>query len=104
MKINLIDHNDTAWVRDVEITYKGKTYLIKFGWEENYGYEIRQGWSDLPKSLRDKYENQDDLASEIDEATYNKAYNKEEDNECDECGECHDNENEIMTIKEEGNE
>jgi hypothetical protein len=81
MNINLINHNDTAWVRDVEITYEGKTYLIKFGWEENYGYEIRQGWSDLPESLRNQYESQYDLASELDEATYAKAYNKEEVNE-----------------------
>ncbi len=78
MNINLINHNDTAWVRDVEITYEGKTYLIKFGWEENYGYEIRQGWSDLPESLRNQYESQYDFVSELDEATYAKAYNKEE--------------------------
>jgi ABC-type ATPase with predicted acetyltransferase domain len=103
MNINLINHNDTAWVRDVEITYEGKTYLIKFGWEENYGYEIRQGWSDLPESLRNQYESQYDFVSELDEATYAKAYNKEEVNECDECGECHDHESEIMTIKEEAN-
>jgi len=57
----------------------------------------------LPESLRNQYESQYDLASELDEATYAKAYNKEEVNECDECGECHDHENEIMTIKEEAN-
>ena len=37
-----------------------------------------KGFDKLPESLRDEYESQYDLASELDEATYNKAYNKEE--------------------------
>jgi hypothetical protein len=100
MKVNLIDHNDTEWERTIAITYQGESYLINLSWARDNGYEIK-GFDKLPESLRDEYENEHDLASELDEATHNKAYNKEEDNECDECGECHDNENEIMTIKEE---
>jgi hypothetical protein len=43
------------------------------------GYEIK-GFDKLPESLRNQYESQYDLASELDEATYAKAYNKEEAN------------------------
>jgi hypothetical protein len=40
------------------------------------GYEIK-GFDKLPESLRNQYESKYDLASELDEATYAKAYNKE---------------------------
>ena len=80
MKINLIDHNDTEWERVIAITYQGESYLINLSWARDNGYEI-EGFDKLPESLRNKYETKYDLASELDEATYAKAYNKEEVNE-----------------------
>ena len=80
MNINLIDHNDTEWERTIAITYQGKSYLINLSWSMYNGYEIK-GFDKLPESLRNQYESKYDLASELDEATYNKAYNKEEVNE-----------------------
>jgi hypothetical protein len=77
MNINLIDHNDTEWERTIAITYQGKSYLINLSWSMYNGYEIK-GFDKLPESLRNQYESKYDLASELDEATYNKAYNKEE--------------------------
>jgi hypothetical protein len=79
MKINLLNHNDTEWEREIAITYQGKSYLIQLSWAREHGYEI-EGFEKLPESLRNEYESKYDLASELDEATYNKAYNKEEDN------------------------
>jgi hypothetical protein len=80
MNINLINHNDTEWERVIAITYQGKSYLINLSWARDNGYEMK-GFDKLPESLRNQYESQYDLASELDEATYNKAYNKEGDNE-----------------------
>ena len=80
MNINLIDHNDTEWERVIAITYQGESYLINLSWARDNGYEI-EGFDKLPESLRNQYETKYDLASELDEATYNKAYNKEEVNE-----------------------
>ena len=80
MNINLIDHNDTEWERTIAITYQGNSYLINLSWSMYNGYEIK-GFDKLPESLRNQYESKYDLASELDEATYNKAYNKEEVNE-----------------------
>jgi hypothetical protein len=77
MNINLIDHNDTEWERTIAITYQGNSYLINLSWSMYNGYEIK-GFDKLPESLRNQYESKYDLASELDEATYNKAYNKEE--------------------------
>ena len=77
MNINLINHNDTEWERVIAITYQGKSYLINLSWARDNGYVI-WGFDKLPESLRNKYESQYDLASELDEATYAKAYNKEE--------------------------
>ena len=79
MNINLIDHNDTEWERTIAITYQGNSYLINLSWSMYNGYEIK-GFDKLPDSLRNQYESQYDLASELDEATYAKAYNKEGDN------------------------
>jgi len=78
-QITLVDHNDTAWERAIAITYEGRSYLVKVSWELNYGYDI-EGFDKLPESLRNEYETKYDLASELDEATYAKAYNKEEAN------------------------
>ncbi len=80
MNINLIDHNDTEWERTIAITYQGNSYLINLSWSMYNGYEIK-GFDKLPESLRNQYESKYDLASELDEATYAKAYNKEEVNE-----------------------
>ena len=80
MNINLIDHNDTEWERTIAITYQGKSYLINLSWARDNGYEMK-GFDKLPESLRNQYEDEYDLASELDEATYAKAYNKEEVNE-----------------------
>jgi len=80
MNINLINHNNTEWERVIAITYQGKSYLINLSWARDNGYEMK-GFDKLPESLRNQYESQYDLASELDEATYNKAYNKEEVNE-----------------------
>jgi hypothetical protein len=77
MNINLINHNDTEWERTIAITYQGKNYLINLSWARDNGYEMK-GFDKLPESLRNEYESQYDLASELDEATYAKAYNKEE--------------------------
>jgi hypothetical protein len=77
MNINLIEHNDTEWERTIAITYQGESYLINLSWARNNGYEMK-GFDKLPESLRNEYESQYDLASELDEATYAKAYNKEE--------------------------
>ena len=79
MKINLLNHNDTEWEREIAITYQGKSYLIQLSWAREHGYEI-EGFKKLPESLRNEYESKYDLASELDEATYCKAYNKEEAN------------------------
>jgi hypothetical protein len=79
MNINLIEHNDTEWERTIAITYQGESYLINLSWARNNGYEMK-GFDKLPESLRNEYESQYDLASELDEATYAKAYNKEEAN------------------------
>lgn len=76
MEITLVDHNDTEWERTIAITYEGKSYLVKVSWQHDQGYEM-EGFDKLPESLRNEYENYDDLASELDEATYAKAYNKE---------------------------
>jgi hypothetical protein len=76
MNINLIDHNDTEWERTIAITYQGNSYLINLSWSMYNGYEIK-GFDKLPESLRNQYESKYDLASELDEATYAKAYNKE---------------------------
>lgn len=80
MKIDLLDHNDTEWERVIAITYQGKSYLINLSWARDNGYEI-EGFDKLPESLRNKYEDEYNLADELDEATHNKAYNKEEVNE-----------------------
>jgi hypothetical protein len=84
MKVNLIDHNDIEWERTIAITYQGKSYLINLSWARGEGYEIK-GFDKLPESLRNKYgseyESEYEFASELDEATHNKAYNKEEVNE-----------------------
>jgi hypothetical protein len=80
MNINLIEHNDTEWERTIAITYQGESYLINLSWARDNGYEMK-GFDKLPESLRNEYESQYDLASELDEATYAKAYNKEEVNE-----------------------
>ena len=77
MNINLIEHNDTEWERTIAITYQGESYLINLSWARDNGYEMK-GFDKLPESLRNQYESQYDLASELDEATYAKAYNKEE--------------------------
>jgi len=81
MKVNLIDHNDIGWERTIAITYQGNSYLINLSWERGEGYEIK-GFDKLPESLRNKYgseyESEYEFASELDEATHNKAYNKEE--------------------------
>jgi hypothetical protein len=76
MKVSLIDHNDTGWERLIAITYEGKRYQIKLSWENGEGYEI-EDFDKLPESLRNEYPNEYELASELDEATYAKAYNKE---------------------------
>jgi hypothetical protein len=76
MKVSLIDHNDTEWERTIAITYEGKSYLVKVSWQQDQGYEM-EGFDKLPESLRNEYETKYDLASELDEATYAKAYNKE---------------------------
>jgi hypothetical protein len=75
-QITLIDHNDTGWERLIAITYEGKRYQIKLSWENGEGYEI-EDFDKLPESLRNEYPNEYELASELDEATYAKAYNKE---------------------------
>ena len=76
MKVSLIDHNDTEWERTIAITYEGKSYLVKVSWQHDQGYEM-EGFDKLPESLRNEYETKYDLASELDEATYAKSYNKE---------------------------
>jgi len=79
MKVSLIDHNDTEWERTIAITYEGKSYLVKVFYQHDQGYEM-EGFDKLPESLRNEYETEYDLASQLDEATYAKAYNKEETN------------------------
>jgi len=77
MEITLVDHNDTEWERVIAITYEGKSYLINLSWARDNGYEM-EGFDKLPEKLRNEYPDEYDLASELDEATYVKAYNKEE--------------------------
>ena len=76
MDIQLVYHNDTEWIRDVDLIHEGKTYRITVMWAKEYGYEIISGWDTLPESIKDRYEFEHDLASEIDEATHLAAYNK----------------------------
>ena len=76
MEITLVDHNDTEWERAIAITYEGKSYLINLSWARDNGYEMT-GFDKLPEKLRNEYLDEFDLASELDEATYAKAYNKE---------------------------
>ena len=78
MEIELLEHNDTEWVREIRITYNKEKYLIKMSWSQFEGYEMIEGWDELPTSLRKKYENKYDFMGELDEATYNEAYGKEE--------------------------
>lgn len=78
MEIKLIEHNDTAWVREVEITYEGKGYRLTVGWDTGDGYQMFDGWDELPEALRDEYEDEYALIEEIDNSTYAEAYNKEE--------------------------
>jgi hypothetical protein len=61
----------------IAITYGGNSYLINLSWARDNGYEMK-GFDKLPESLRNKYEDEYDFADELDEATHNKAYNKEE--------------------------
>ena len=78
MEIKLINHDDTAWVRKVEITHEGKQYRLTVGWDMFDGYQIFDGWQELPEALQNEYEDEYGLASAIDEMTYREAYNKEE--------------------------
>ena len=80
MEIELLEHNDTEWVREIRITYNKEKYLVKMSWSQFEGYEMIEGWDELPTSLRKKYENKYDFMGELDEATYNEAYRKEEAN------------------------
>ena len=80
MEIELLEHNDTEWVREIRITYNKEKYLVKMRWSQFEGYEMIEGWDELPTSLRKKYENKYDFMGELDETTYNEAYRKEEAN------------------------
>lgn len=77
MNVDLIDHDDTAWVRKVDIIHDNKRYRVIISWTMGEGYELLDGWERLPEAIRQQYENKDDLVSELDEITYSRAYNKE---------------------------
>jgi hypothetical protein len=78
MEIKLIEHEDTAWVRKVEITHEGKTYRLTIGWDSGDGYQMYDGWDELPEDLQNEYEDEYGLVSALDEMTFAQAYNKEE--------------------------
>jgi hypothetical protein len=80
MNIELIEHDDTAWVRKVDIIHEGRRYRVLISWAMGEGYELLEGWEELPEAIRQQYDNRDDLVSELDEMTYSQAYNKEEAN------------------------
>jgi len=80
VEIKLLNHNDTEWVRDIQITHRGQEYEVRIRWSEFEGYEMIDGWLDLPNAIRKKYPNINDFMGELDDATYNEAYNKEEAN------------------------
>jgi hypothetical protein len=45
--IREVSHSETAWVRDIELEYEGKSYDIKLSWSYADGYEI-EGLLDIP--------------------------------------------------------
>ena len=48
--ISSVDHTETAWVRDIELKYEGKSYEIRLSWAYGEGYEL-EGVSDLPADV-----------------------------------------------------
>lgn len=47
ISISTVDHSETAWVRDIELEYEGKSYSVKLSWSYADGYEI-EGLLDIP--------------------------------------------------------
>jgi hypothetical protein len=81
MKIQLLDHTNTGWTRRITITYEGKRYPITLTWESWEGYEIINGYNDLPESLKEKYPEGLDLYCLLDDTTseqLDKHYKEEE--------------------------
>ena len=63
MKAELLEHQDTEWIRTVRIVWENKSYKIRILWSEFDGYQILSGlrradlygWEDLPESLQTTY-------------------------------------------------
>ena len=61
------DYEVLAWAKYITFTYKDKEYSVKLLWDAYDGYEIFNGWDELPNELKDK---DGVLCSKLDEITY----------------------------------
>jgi hypothetical protein len=63
INISTVDHSETAWVRDIELEYEGKSYSVKLSWTYEVGYDI-EGVETLPVDVAS---DRDALCSILDE-------------------------------------
>jgi hypothetical protein len=74
----MIEHNESAWDRVIEVVSDtGEKATVKAHWDSHDGYAI-DNWYNLPNWLTDMYEDEHEMAQDLDEKTYMQAYNKQE--------------------------
>ena len=66
----LIEHEDTAWVRTVEVTINNTKYIVKFEWVENEGYEILKMPAQVEFWLDENGLDEYDLCQKLDDLTF----------------------------------
>lgn len=68
--VELIEHENTAWIRTVEVTINSTKYIVKFEWVENEGYEILQMPAQVEFWLDENGLDEYDLCQKLDDLTF----------------------------------
>lgn len=73
----LLEHEDTEWVRRIVFNLNGKDYKVSLIWSQWDGYEIHSlDNNDLYGDLEEAGINWAELAHELDDLTFEEAYQK----------------------------
>lgn len=70
LKAELISDEVTAWVRKVAVTIDGKEYEVKFGWAEDYGYDLITADKEVIQWANDNDLYTGDLCQQLDDLTF----------------------------------
>ena len=70
LKAELIEQEDTAWVRKVAVTIDGKEYRVTFGWAEDYGYDLITADKEVIQWVNDNDLYDNDLCQQLDDLTF----------------------------------